>query len=199
MSSLQKPAVTGAHLDPQAWLAEHGDALYRYARARVRDATAAEDLVQETLLAAWQARERYAGRAAERTWLIGILKNKLIDYLRRCNREQPFDPAADNDAEIEAMFEPDPSAHWRRPPSVWEQPAECLEQKEFWAVFADCLERLPPRQAQALTFTLIDGLPAEEVCKVLALASTNLWVLLHRARLRIRQCLEDQWFGKDGR
>ncbi len=184
--------------DPSAWLAAHGDALYRYALTRLRDASAAEDAVQETLLAAWQGRDRYAGRASVRTWLVGILKHKIVDHLRRQAREQPHDPQADDDPSQESFFENDAAAHWRRPPSVWEHPEQSLEQAEFWAVFVRCLDGLSPTQARALCLAVIDGLDAAESCKVLGLTTTNLWVLLHRSRLRMRQCLEDRWFGQYG-
>ncbi len=182
-------------LAPASWLDAHGDALYRYALVRVRNASAAEDLVQETLLAALTARERFAGQSSVRTWLIAILKNKLIDYLRRRAREAP--PAEEPDDElIDAMFEDDPGQHWRSAPSVWTNPSGALEQTQFWQVFSDCLAQLPPRQAEVFGLTELDGLSGEEACKVLGLSASNLWVLMHRARLRLRQCLETRWFGR---
>jgi RNA polymerase sigma-70 factor (ECF subfamily) len=181
--------------DPRTWLDEHGDALYRYALVRVRNAAAAEDLVQETLLAALTARERFAGQSSVRTWLIAILKNKLIDHLRRRAREAP--PVDEPDDElIDELFEDDPGQHWRSAPGVWANPSGALEQTEFWQVFSDCLAQLPPRQAQAFGLCELDGLAGEEACKVLGLSPSNLWVLMHRARLRLRQCLETRWFGK---
>jgi RNA polymerase sigma-70 factor (ECF subfamily) len=181
--------------DAHTWLDEHGDALYRYALVRVRNPATAEDLVQETLLAALTARERFAGESTLRTWLIAILKNKLIDHFRRHAREMPLSDDLDDDT-IEAMFQDNPSQHWRSPPSVWANPAGALEQHQFWQAFTDCLKRLPPRQAQAFGLCELDGLSGEEACKVLGLSSSNLWVLMHRARLRLRQCLETRWFSQ---
>jgi RNA polymerase sigma-70 factor (ECF subfamily) len=181
------PPVSG--LDPELWLERHGDALYRYARLRVRDTALAEDLVQETLLAALKARERFAGRAAERTWLIAILKNKLVDQLRKQAREQPHE---DPDELIEAQFLAD--GHWRSPPADWANPTAAFENREFWRVLAECLEALPERQARAFALCEFDDVEGGEASKILGVTPTNLWVLLHRARLRLRRCLEMNWF-----
>jgi RNA polymerase sigma-70 factor (ECF subfamily) len=177
-------------------LSAHGDALYRYAFARVRDSAQAEDLVQETLLAALESQARFAGRAAERTWLIGILKHKLIDQLRRRNREPPLADLAKTDDEIEALFSAD--GHWKSPPAAWSSPMASLEQREFWRVLSDCLAALPARQAQAFSLSEFDGFAGEELCKLLDATATNVWVMLHRARLHLRECLEQRWFGREG-
>jgi RNA polymerase sigma-70 factor (ECF subfamily) len=181
--------------EPHTWLERHGDALYRYAFFRLRDMDMAEDLVQETLLAAFQARADFAGRSAERTWLIGILKNKLVDTLRKHAREVSVEALADGPDAIDALFNDDRRQHWRTPPGAWENPNAALEQKQFWAVFRECIETLPPRQARAFVLCEIDGLDGKEACKVLDVEPSNVWVMLHRARLRLRQCLEKHWFG----
>ena len=188
-----KTPIAGKRLSrPEVWLDEHGDALYRYARFRLNDSALAEDLVQETLLAALQAQDSFAGRSTERTWLIGILKNKLIDHLRKTCREITLDVESDDD--LDALFDTASRIHWRTPPSVWDNPLAALEQKQFWSVFSDCLGDLPARQAQAFTLCEIEGLDGGEACKVLGVTATNVWVLLHRARLRLRECLENHWF-----
>lgn len=179
--------------DPQAWLAEHGDALYRYALLRLRDTGAAEDMVQETLLSAWQNRASFGGHSSPRTWLIGILKHKIADHLRRRMREASLPDIPDDDI-MDRLFEDDADAHWRRAPSLWENPQEALRQQQFWAAFLACLDGLPERQANAFNLCELDGLSGDEACKVLGLSTTNLWVLLHRARLRLRECLEHNWF-----
>jgi RNA polymerase sigma-70 factor (ECF subfamily) len=192
-----KPPASGTRLSqPEVWLEEHGDALYRYAYFRINDAALAEDLVQETLLAALQARDSFAGRSAERTWLTGILKNKLVDHLRKTAREQSVDTTPGSDEDLDALFDNDTWSHWKKPPSAWENPSAALEQQQFWAVFSDCLGGLPARQAEAFTLCELEGLDGGEVCKVLGIATSNVWVLLHRARLHLRQCLEDNWFGR---
>jgi len=193
---MDKPPMPDPALSqPESWLEQHGDALYRFAYSRLRNATQAEDLVQETLLAALQAREGFAGRSTERTWLIGILKNKLMDYLRKSAREQPLGTIAETEAEIDAMFAAD--GHWKSPPSAWDNPTDALEQKQFWKIMTKCLESLPTRQAQVFAMCEFDGRDSAEVCKVFQIAATNLWIMLHRARLRLRDCLDNLWFGRE--
>jgi RNA polymerase sigma-70 factor (ECF subfamily) len=190
-----KPAAsTAPSTRPEEWLERHGDALYRYAWFRLRDRAAAEDLVQETLLAALQARERFSGQSSERTWLTGILKHKLIDLLRRQARDPARPEVFPPDEQTEALFDAADEDHWRTPPAEWGDPAGALEQTEFWRAFSDCLAALPPQQGQAFRLCEVDGYTAAEACKVLGLTTTNVWVLLHRARLRLRQCLEALWF-----
>jgi RNA polymerase sigma-70 factor (ECF subfamily) len=184
--------------DPNTWLDAHGDALYRFALQRVRDRTLAEDLVQDTLLAALRARASFAAQASERTWLIAILKNKIIDHFRRSAREAPLPEHLAPDEAVEAMFQAESDDHWAEPPSAWPRPDTALEQAEFWRVFQNCLEDLPPRQAQAFALSEIDGLSTDELCKLFGASTSNVWVLLHRARLRLRECLETHWFNAPG-
>jgi RNA polymerase sigma-70 factor (ECF subfamily) len=180
---------------PEQWLREHGDALYRHAYFRLRDRMAAEDMVQETLLAAMKGHERFTGRSSERTWLIGILNNKVVDYLRKRMREQSLDQGDLGDDELEGLlFEAD--GHWRRPPSAWGDPDAAFEQKAFWAALSRCLEELPARQAQAFSLCEMDGVGGAEAGKVLGVSTTNIWVILHRARLRLKECLEINWLGQ---
>lgn len=185
-------------VDPGAWVEEHGDALFRFAMLRVRNASVAEDLVQDTLLAALEAYTGFAGRASERTWLIGILKHKIIDHFRRVSRQavaQPTDEAAFDHAEFFRTGEW--TEHWKTEyaPGEWQQtPAELVEQNEFWQIFNQCLMPLSPRMASAFTLREVDGLSSDEVCKVLEISTTNLWVMLHRARLHLQRCLEVNWF-----
>jgi len=180
--------------DPALWLDNHGDALYRYALLRLRDSMLAEDMVQETLLAAVEARTRYAGDASERTWLIGILKHKIIDQLRKNRREAPLAEAPAADA-IDALF--DRAGHWRIDIRQWSEPDRALEQHEFWRIFTDCIEHLPPRLAAAWMRREFDGLDTATICQELAIGTTNnLWVMLSRARLQLRQCLDAHWFQR---
>lgn len=179
--------------DPVTWLDAHGDALYGFALARVRDPALAEDLVQDTLLAALRARDSYEGSAAERTWLIAILKNKIIDHYRRGAREAPLPDEPDDDV-IDALFRVPGNGHWISMPGRWDEPEAALEQAHFWQVFQDCLDRLPARQAQIFGLAEFDGLATEELCKRLGASTSNVWVMLHRARLRLRECLERNWF-----
>jgi RNA polymerase sigma-70 factor (ECF subfamily) len=186
------------HTDPNTWLDQHGDALYRFALVRVRDSAVAEDLVQDTLLAALRAHERFAGQSSELTWLIAILKNKIVDHYRRHVREAPLPDSEDPDGLIDALFKKS-NDHWLTVPAAWQDPDMSLENSQFWQAFTDCLQGLPARQAQAFTLTELDGLGTDELCKVLGVTSSNVWVLLHRARLRLRECLEHGWFGNESR
>mgnify|MGYP000250596965 CR=1 FL=1 len=182
--------------EPESWLAEHGDALFRFAALRVRDATTAEDLVQETFLAALTQRD-FRGDAAERTWLVAILRNKICDHLRKRCRELPLSPDEEGDAVVDGLFHP--AGHWKRLPLACDyDPAQLSENAAFWAAFRVCRDALPERQAAAFTLRCLDDAPAEAVCQELGISPTNLWVLLHRARTRLRACLEAGWFGKEG-
>ena len=202
--SLGNPSLTNNTTSilssPDTWVDQHGDYLYRCAMLRVRDAEVAQDIVQETLLAALQARHSFAGQSAERTWLVGILKHKVIDYVRRASREKPFEnlerlSAADDDDA--PSF--DEGGHWLNKhvgPADWAcDPRKLAENTQFWEVLRYCLERLPERSAQVFSLKEIDGLDSDEVCKVLNVTPSNLWVLLHRARARLRDCFETKWLG----
>jgi RNA polymerase sigma-70 factor, ECF subfamily len=185
---------------PDRWLNDHGDALYGFAFMRLRDREAAEDVVQETLLAAWRSRANFAADSSERTWLIGILKHKLADHWRRSAR-QPSESldTADDDSLIDETFDVAKGGPWRVPPSFWGDPDAALEQQQFWQVFVDCVGALPPAQARAFSLCELDGMKGNEACKAMDVGATNLWVMLHRARLRLRQCLENNWFGRGPR
>ena len=178
--------------DPDRWLDLHGDELYGYALLRVQEPALAEDLVQETLLAALTARGRFKGEAQERTWLVGILKNKLVDHLRRAGREQSYDPTQDDDADLEARF--DHTGHWASSPTAWNDPAFNAENAELRAALLKCIGRLPDKQRRLLVLREIDGHATEELLALLEISSPgNLWVMLSRARERVRGCLEASW------
>lgn len=179
--------------DPELWLDAHGDALYGFALGRLGDRHRAEDAVQETLLAGLQARRRFAGDAAERTWLMGILKHKVTDQLRRLYRDRPADREAE--AADDALF--DISGHWRAPIAAWGDPERSLEQGQFWEALQGCIDGLPPRIGRAFLLKEVDGMAGAEVCDALSLSSGNLWVMLSRARRRLRECLEAGWFRPD--
>lgn len=198
MSQVQtKPDTTSAAAG--RWLDEHGDYLFKYASFRLRDDTAAEDAVQETFLAAIKAYREFEGRASERTWLVGILKHKIIDYFRKLEREAPIGEGGDEGPEHLDFFERTDqwAGHWNadRAPSDWHAtPAELMERTDFWKVFSDCLTPLPQRTANVFTMREVDGLKSEEICEILSISANNLWVMLHRARLHLRNCLEVNWF-----
>ena len=185
-------------LDPTYWLDHHGDYLYRYALTRVRDAAVAEDLLQETLLAAINAHQGHEGRSSERTWLVGILRHKIVDHFRRLARTPEFQMSFSEDSEETNWFEQSGAwrGHWRedQAPVAWPVDAVgLLESKEFWETLERCLSRLSPQMAAAFTLREIEGLTSDEICDVLGISPNNLWVLLHRGRAKLRHLLEAEW------
>jgi len=195
------PARDNQPCDPERWVDQHGDCLYRYALLRLRDRGLAEDIVQETFLAALQARDKFAGHSSERTWLVGILKHKIIDHFRRTNRETPLDHP-----ELLACGQEEPFdvtgewiGHWKeeRGPIEWAaDPGTVFERKEFWEIFNRCLSALPGRLAQVFTLRELDGLSTDDICQTMNISATNLWVMLHRARMQLRRSLEVHYFGQ---
>lgn len=175
------------------WVDEHGDYLYRFALSRLRQAEAAEDMVQETFLAALRAGEKFAGRSSERTWLVSILKRKIVDYLRRKGRERPATDLDVVNQWADSLF--DERGNWAKKPRKWPgDPGAALEKIEFWSVVSRCLGKLPQRLASAFTLREIEELDSQEICEVLGVSANNLWVMLHRARLGLLRCLEINWF-----
>lgn len=171
--------------------------LLRFARLQLRDEAAAEDAVQDCLLAALAAGQRFEGRAALRTWLTAILRNKIIDQIRRRARE-PLLQAVDDEGEerdFDALFAAD--GHWAEPPADWGDPEKSLENKRFHDVFEACVELLPERIARVFMLREFLGLETEEICKELAISASNCWVALYRARMRLRACLQLNWFGAE--
>ena len=184
-----------ANTDPSEWVVRYGDYLFRYAMLRLRDPSAAEDLVQETFLAALKGLGSFSGNSSETTWLVGILKHKIIDHFRRQAREAPL-----GDGDLREHPDPssfDGSGHWISGPTDWSaNPADLYREKKFIAQFTKCLSVLSPTHANAFTLREIEGADTGEICKVLNVTETNLWVILHRARMSLRRCLEANWFEK---
>ncbi len=187
---LQSPPSSGD------WLSAHGDVLYRYALRLTRDPHSAEEIVQETLLAAWESRDRYAGGAAVRTWLIGILKHKVVDLFRRHARETslhdpdvlPGPEVADDDG-----FAPD--GRWRNALVDWGDPGVIVQQAQFLEALQRCMDRLPRPMADVFRMREILEDDPENICNELGISPTNLRTTLHRARMRLRQCLDRTWGG----
>jgi RNA polymerase sigma-70 factor (ECF subfamily) len=195
---METTTKTQPGLDPCKWLDCHGNYLYRYALVRVRVAALAEDLLQETLLAAVGAYQGHAGRSSERTWLVGIMKHKVIDYFRRVARTAQFQLLPeDDDDEVKWFEQSGPwQGHWREDQAPISWPIHALESREFWETFEHCLSQLPQQMSIAFTLREIDGLTSTEICEVLNITPNNLWVLLHRGRNRLRHLLEVEWFQK---
>jgi RNA polymerase sigma-70 factor (ECF subfamily) len=184
---------------PETWLTEHGEYLYRYALLHLRDPAQAEDAVQDTLLAGLEAFDRFAGQSSLRTWLTGILKHKILDFFRRQSREpsQQIDDEAPEKAPDPAETLFDSRGHWAVPLQEWGNPDAVLNQKRFWAAFQLCLKGLPQHFAMVFSLREISGLSTEDICKDLQITSTNCWVMLHRARLGLQQCLQENWGGPE--
>ena len=187
-----------AALDPARWLQEYGDFLFRYALRRLRDTALAEDMVQETLLAAFEARAGYASRASEKTWLTGILKHKIVDVIRKQVRESPAeDIGALSDAlaagDEDKLF--DARGHWIRLPQDWGNPHQTLENRDFMEAFTYCMKHLKPLLARVFALRELIGETTEEICNELDITATNCGVMLYRARMGLRHCLEIRWAG----
>ena len=168
--------------------------LVRYASLQLRDAAAAEDAVQEALVAALAGEAGFAGRANLRTWLTGILKHKIVDAIRRQARERPASELEDDENEFDGLF--DRRGHWAERPADWEHPERALSQRQFLAALEACLRALPERSARAFMMREHLGLETPEICKELGITPTHCWVLLHRARMALRLCLQETWFKK---
>ena len=179
-----------------ARLEQHRPYLLRYATLQLRDAGAAEDAVQETLVAALEGIDRFAGNASVKTWLTGILKHKIVDHHRRQSREQPLtedDERSEADA-VDALFKAD--GHWNERPRNWNDPDQSLENKKFLEALEKCTQNLPAKTARVFMMRDVMDIDTEDICKKLNITATNCWVMLHRARLSLRECLELTWFGK---
>ena len=193
---MRTPATSSAS-NPGTEIEQHRTYLLRYASLQLRDAGAAEDAVQDTLIAALEGWDRFGGKSSVKTWLTGILKHKIIDHIRRQSREQPLVSADSGQSEaeaVDALFLED--GHWRQPPSHWGDPDKALENKAFMAVFEQCARNMPAKTARAFMMREVMELSTEDICKELNVSTTNCWVILHRARLNLRECLEMRWFGK---
>jgi RNA polymerase sigma-70 factor (ECF subfamily) len=181
-------------LDPTRWLEEHGDVLYRYALGRLRDPQTAEDLVQDTFLAALKGSDSFSGRSREQTWLIGILKHKIIDHFRKHNRMFLSEDLETREQDPGAFL--DRKGEWTVGQSAWiTDPEEAYRRKEIWAHLEECLEHLSERQKQVYVLRELQDQGAEEICDALDVSASNLWVTLHRARLQLKECLSGKGLG----
>ena len=168
--------------------------LFRIARLQLRNDAWAEDVVSETLLVALENKTAFEGRSQLKTWLVGILKHKIIDCLRARQREAPMRVTEDDDFDIETLiFKAD--GHFREATTEWSNPEDQLSRTQFFEILELCMQGLPPTQARIFMMREWLELSTSEICNDLAISPTNAGVLLHRARLRLRECLEIRWFG----
>jgi RNA polymerase sigma-70 factor (ECF subfamily) len=188
----QPITAKNAPVAPDDWVGHYGDYLYNFAVGQVRDRTLAEDLVQDTFLAALKARERFAGTSSERTWLVGILRHKIIDQLRHRQRWQTValegtDSNRDRDDWGETMV-------WLHEVAAdCQEPHRRMELAEFRDSLRLALGKLPPRIAQAFEMYEINDCSGREVCETVQISEQNLWVMLHRARKQLRTELASWW------
>jgi RNA polymerase sigma-70 factor (ECF subfamily) len=164
----------------------------RYARLQLRNDAWAEDAVSEALLAALEKPQAYAGQAQLKTWVIGILKHKVVDQLRRNLREVASSGDDDEDPD-DTVFASD--GHFRELPEDWGDPAAACRERQFFEVIEACVDQLPPKLGRAFLMREWLELETDEICKELGITATNLWVMLHRARMRLRECLQVKWFA----
>ena len=180
---------------PAHWIESYADALFKFARVRVGDRETAKDLVQETFLSALQNIESFRGESSQETWLIAILKNKIIDYYRKRKTSNSV-PLIDEEgnSELDKYF--DEEGEWRtsaRPVSWNATGYQILRSKEFLEILQRCLSKLSDHGRSIFVSKYLDELDSEEICKQLELTTSNYWVIMHRAKLQIRQCIEKNW------
>ena len=184
----------------ERWVDDHGECLYRFALIRVRKPEVAEDLVQETFLAAVRGYEKFGGRSLERTWLCGILKNKIVDYFRKLGRETSFTDLEFFSDECLGKFVSIGFWNHEKGPKEWKpEPDEVMHRAEFWQTMRDCLSKLPQKVRDVFTMREMDGVPSKEICAILSISDSNLRVMLHRVRMALRECLEMNWFETIGK
>lgn len=187
-----------AELDDASFLAALRTQMVKFARLHLSDAHLAEDAVQEALAAAWSGSQRFAGRSAIKTWVFAILKNKVADLLRHKQRMVDASSLLKEGEEDATDDFFDHTGHWLQEskPTAWQCPEASLGQQQFWAVLEVCLDGMPAAQARVFMMREFMGFETEEVCQSLAITSANLFVMMHRARLRLRECLDQRWFGQ---
>ena len=173
--------------------------LMRVARLQLRDTALAEDVVQDTLTAALTAKAGFTGKSSVKTWLTGILKHKIVDAIRRKQREPVAASTLDDEADLEdfeGLFKD--NGGWQSPPSDWGDPEQSLNRQQFFDIMQFCLEKLPANTARVFMMREVMELTSEEICKELTITSNNLWVILYRARMSLRECLQTNWFSGGG-
>ena len=181
-------------LDPNKWIDTYADYLFNYAVVRVNNSDIAKDLVQETFFAGLKSAKNFEGKSTERTWLVSILKRKIIDYYRKINSKK-------GQAEVRMNFydNGDNEGNWieERVPQSWNNEAEkTIENQELKNQIDHCIEALPEKYAMVFRMKTIQEFETEEICKELNITPSNLWVIIHRARTQLRNCMEKNWFNK---
>jgi RNA polymerase sigma-70 factor (TIGR02943 family) len=195
----EKPSLavtsTDAASGPERWVDEHGDVLYRYALVRVRKPEVAQDLVQETFFSAMRGYAKFAGQSSVRSWLCGILKHKICDHFRKLGRETSFTDLEFLEDECADRFVAEGFWVHMTGPKEWKpEPDEVMHRDEFWQTMRACLGKLPERVATVFMLREMEEVESKEICRMLSISDSNLWVMLHRARMALRECLATNWF-----
>ena len=185
---------TKHQLDPNKWIDAYADYLFNYAVTRVNNSVVAKDLVQETFFAGLKSAKNFEGKATERTWLVAILKRKIIDYYRKINSNK-------GKAEVRMNFyeEGENEGRWieKHVPQTWGNDADkTIESEELKTTIDQCIDKLPEKYAMVFRMKTIQEFDTEEICKELNITASNLWVIIHRARTQLRECMEKNWFNK---
>ncbi|MCE9614491.1 MAG: sigma-70 family RNA polymerase sigma factor [Lentisphaerae bacterium] len=177
---------------PDDWVDLYGDYLYRYALLRLKNPATAEDAVQETFLAAVKGQDRFDGRTDIKFWLRGILRNKIVDHIRKAVREDVVEDTEAQGILDSFWFKHSGVAAIR--PAPWQfDPYRAFEKTEFWEIFRSCLDQLREPLRTAFTLKMLEDQSSEEICKILGVSPNNLWVMMHRARSLLKTCLEKKW------
>lgn len=187
---MEKQAIKA---NPQKWLELYGTLLYQYTLPRVNDSTVAEDLVQDTFLSALKGLEGYKGVASEKNWLFTILKNKIIDHYRKKATEQAVMAMPDLQNVEDDWFNEEGRWAENRAPKDWNISENPTERKEIQKIINWCKDHLKTLQRDVFVLKYMEELSSDEICKVLNITPSNYWVLIHRARLQVRDCVEKHW------
>lgn len=179
-------------IDPNSWIDKYSDYLFNYTVVRVDDREIAQDLVQETFFAGLKSMKNFKGEASERTWLISILKRKIIDHYRKINSNK-------GKAEVRVNYTNDGESEgdWleERVADPFDQNAENkIENTELGIAIHDCMAKLPEKQAHIFNMKTIQGFDTEAICNEFNITASNLWVIIHRARTAMAECLKKNWF-----
>lgn len=180
-------------LNPTSWIENYGDMLLNYALVRVPERDIAKDLVQDTFVTALRTKEQYRGELSEKNWLFLILRSRILDYFKK--KKELLAPSFSNDEEVE--YDPfDENGFWIKDsrPQEWSTD-EAINQSEFQTVLKKCMDNLNKQHKDVFAMKYIEGLETEDVCKELSISSSNYWVLVHRAKLKLRKCLEVNWIN----
>ncbi len=180
---------------PEQWVDRYGDALYRFALARLRNSIEAEDAVQETFLSAIAGQEQFTGAGSQRGWLLGILRRKVIDAMRLRSKKRDSETVETGHDPTALLF--DEQGRWKPGSLPFVSPDDRLQSQELWQLVRSCLQQIAPAQADVFVLSVIEEMTAEQICEVLDISLSNLWVRLHRARLGLAKCVAAKWFRHD--